>query len=388
MNYNIICAAYDTPEKLKLKADYICDAADARPTLQKAIDEADELGVSCVLLRGTYVINSHGERSKRGGICFYNPEPAQKYYSQNKARYHVLEGAKIPLGYLDGAVITMGKDFYDSLPDDNTFSLFYCDGNSCYGRGMIIKNLVVQLSGSYKPVIVFDASAAQGGARFEDDWITSFDPHKVNLATAEGIPMPHPDSVGMRGCAGSNFYSTEWKNCAVQGFGVGFDIGAEHVYCESLSALYNIYGFAFDCYKGKHSIDSPDNEKAVGGSFYPIYCVNLLDEHNVHMPKFGNASHNGETREYWAKSITIHGMNIQWPNSCPGYTDRTAPDFTVGRHRSTESQIGSWRGSIEYCIDHTTPGSGVNLTDEPLFEDGHGINVEVRSLHKKLVENM
>ena len=46
MDINIIVAAYDTPEKIKAKADYVCDEADARPTLQKAIDEADELGVS------------------------------------------------------------------------------------------------------------------------------------------------------------------------------------------------------------------------------------------------------------------------------------------------------------------------------------------------------
>ena len=385
MEFNIICAAYDTPEELKRKADFVCDEKDARPTLQKAIDKADSLDVSCILLRGTYTINSHGERSRRGGICFFNPEKEQRYYSENKARYHILEGAKIPLGYLDGAVITMGKEFYDSLPDDETFSLFYNDGNGMFGRGMMIKNLTVMLPASNKPVIVFDGRFASV-VRFEDNWISSFDPRGKNLATAEGIPVPHPDSVGMRGCAGSNFYSTVWKNCAVQGFGTGFDIGGEHVWCESLSALYNIYGFAFDCYKGKNSIDDPDDLPANGGVFYPITCVNLLDEHNVHMPKFGNASRNGSTREEWASSITIRGMNLQWPNSCPGYTDRTAPDFTKGRHRATESAPGLWRGSVEYCIDHTTPGSGVNITDEPFFEEGHGINITATSLHKKLTD--
>ncbi len=383
MSINIVCAAYDTPEELKRKADYVCDENDARPMLQKAIDKADELGVSCMLLRGTYVINSHAEQSKRGGICFYNPEEEYKYYSQNKARYHILEGAKIPLGYIDGAVITMGKEFYDSLSDDEPFSLFYNDGNAMYGRGMMIKNLTVQLPGNYKPVIVFDGRFAMA-ARFEDNWLTSFDPRDVNLATAEGIPMPHPYSVGIRGCAGSNFYSTVWKNCAVQGFGTGFDIGGEHTYCESLSALYNIYGFAFDCYKGKGSVDEPDDLPARGGVFYPTVCVNLLDEHNVHLPRFGNSSRNGNVREEWASSITIQGMNIQWPNTCPGHTDRSSPDFIKGRHRATEAQLGSWRGYIEFVIDHTTPGNGVNMVDEPFFEEGHGINVAVRNLHNKI----
>lgn len=379
MSFNIVCAASNSPDKLKIKADYICDEGDARPVLQEAIDEAYRLGVSCVLLQGTYCINSHGTRSQKGAICFYNPEPEQKFYSQNEARYHVLEGAKAPLGYLDGAVITMGNSLYNSLPNDESFSLFYSDGNSPFGRGMIIKNIVVQLPANHKPVIVFDGSAASA-VRYEDCWVSGFDTRTVNPATAEGIPMPNPKSIGFRGCCGSNFYATEWKNLAVQGFGVGFDIGGEHVYCESLSALYNIYGFSFDCYKGKRSIDDPDDARAFGVSIYPIVCVNLLDEHNVNMPRFGNASHNGKTRDGWHKSITITGMNLQWPNTCPGYTDRSAPDFLNERHRATEDQIGSWHGSIEYVIDHSTEGHGVNICGDPFFEKSHGENIRVTNL--------
>ncbi len=379
MFYPIVCAASNSPEKLKAKADYVCDAYDARPTLQKAINEADHLGVSCVLLQGTYCINSRGERSRKGALCFYNSAPEQRFYSQNKARYHVLEGAKPPLGYLDGAVITMGNELYAALSDSEPFSLFYADGGSPFGRGMMLKNLVVQLPSNQKPVIVFDGSAASA-VRFEDCWVTGFDPRAVNLATAEGIPVPHPASVGFRGCCGSNFYATEWKNLAVQGFGIGFDVGGEHVYCESLSALYNIYGFAFDCYKGKRSIEDAADARAFGVSVYPITCVNLLDEHNLHMPRFGNASHNGKTRDGWHKSITITGMNLQWPNTCPGHTDRTAPDFLSGRRRATEDQLGTWHGSVSYVIDHTTEGSGVNVCDEPFFEEGHGKQIRVTNL--------
>lgn len=379
MSYQIICAASDTPEKLKEKADYICDREDARPVLQAAIDEADRLGVSCILLRGTYCINSHSERSSRGGICFYNENEAQRFYSQNKAHYHVLEGSRIPLGYLDGAIITIGKDLYNSIPDDEQFSLFYADGESVFGRGIVIKNLVVQLPDNQKPIIVFDGSSASC-IRYEDCWVSAFDPREVNLATAEGIKMPHPKSVGFRGCCGSNFYATEWKNLAVQGFGIGFDIGGEHVYCESLSALYNIYGFAFDCYKGKKTIDSPESDRSVGIVVYPITCINLLDEHNVNMPMFGNASNNGNTNDRRRKSITILGMNLQWPNTCPGHTQRLAQEFLEKRHRATEWQIGSWRGSIHYVIDHTIEGVGINICDEPFFEEGHGIRIETNNM--------
>lgn len=378
MSYNIICAASDTPEELKKKADFICDSTDARPVLQSAIDEASRLGVNCILLQGTYEINSCGKYSKNGAICFYNSEPEQRFYSQNKAHYHVLEGARIPLGYLDGAIIKIGTEFYNSLSDNIPFSLFYTDGNSPFGRGMIIKNLVVQLPSSNKPVIVFDGSAASA-VRYEDCWVTSFDPCKVNLATAEGISVPHPESVAFRGCCGSNFYATEWKNLAAQGFGIGFDIGGEHVYCESLSALYNIYGFRFDCYKGKKEFDS-SSDRAFGVCVYPTTCINLLDEHNVNLPLFGNASHNGKTRDGWHKSISILGMNIQWPNTCPGYTDRSSPTFSEGRSRAIESQKGSWHGSIEYVIDHTTESGGVNICSEPFFEEGNGTCIITKNI--------
>lgn len=381
MYYEIVCAAYDTPEKLRAGADYVCPESDARPVLQKALDEADALGVKCVLLKGTYVINSRGERSPRGGICFYNPEEKKHLY-KNQARYHVLEGANTPLGWLDGAVVTMGKEFYDSLSDEEEFSLFYADGGDWFGRGIYVKNVVVRLPGSSKPVVVFDGSCA-AAVRYEDDWVISFHPDILDPRSATGAPVPHPASVAFRGSTGSNFYSTEWKNLAAVGFGTGFAIGGEHVYCESLSALYNIYGFTFDCYKGKDDFDTPKDARPRGVVVYPIYCVNLLDEHNINLPKFGNASHGGYTPEGWAHSITIRGMNIQWPNTAPGYTDRAASDFLAGRERATEVQPGTWRGSVEAVLDHTPVDGGVCLSDEPFFEEGHGLNVAFRSLHGK-----
>lgn len=371
--FNICCASSNTLEELKKHADFICDPQDARPVLQKAIDEAERLGVSCILLPGIYEINSCGERSKKGAICFYNSTSiAQMHYS-------TLEGVKPPFGFRDGAIITLGKTFYNSLPDDEDFSVFYSDKGNAAFHGMYLKNIGVQLPGNNKPVVVFNGSFS-GGLRYEDCWACSVDLDKYQHATAEGVPLPHPRSTGFRGCHGSNCYTTEWKNCATIGFGTGFDIGGEHVYCESLSAYHGIYGFAFDCYKGKTSIEVSDDEWAHGVCIYPIVCVNLLDEHNVHMPRFGNASLNGIINPGWQKSITITGMNIQWPNTCPGHTDRSAEDFLDNRHRATEEQSGSWCGSIEYVIDHSTPGHGVNICNEPFFEAGHGKNITVRNL--------
>ena len=80
--HDVVVAADDTPDELKSGAVYVCDAADARPVLQKAIDEALRLGVKCVLLGGTYCINSRGERSRKGAICFWNPEKPERFYGQ------------------------------------------------------------------------------------------------------------------------------------------------------------------------------------------------------------------------------------------------------------------------------------------------------------------
>ena len=97
MSYHIYCASSNTIDELKQKADFICDETDARPILQKAIDEADRLGVSCVLFPGIYEINSCGERSTKGAICFHNPTPAELRY-KCRMHYSTLEGVKPPFG--------------------------------------------------------------------------------------------------------------------------------------------------------------------------------------------------------------------------------------------------------------------------------------------------
>ncbi len=371
---NIVCAASDTPEELKTIARYVCPAEDARETLQRAIDEAGRLGVKCVLLKGTYVINSRGERNPHGGIVFYNELPSTgKYYAQNQGVFRCLEGVLEPLGFQNGAVIVMGKDLYDDIGPDEAFSLFYCDGGDIFGRAWAIRNLAVCLPSNQKPIVVFDGSTSSA-LTYDKVWTISVSVNSFDFATGEGIGMPHPGSVAFRGTAGSNFYArSEWKNLVAIGFGTGFDIGGEHVYCESLSALFNIYGFAFNCYGGRRNF-ADSGEQVFGGCFYPIYCVNLLDEHNVNMPRFGKVAPSSN------QSITIRAMNLQWPNTCPDHTDRKGIDFLKGRHRATESVVGHWRGSIEYLIDHTTPAGCVNLVEEPFFESGHGVNVKTVNL--------
>jgi len=371
---NIVCAAGDTPDELKPAAKYVCPADDARETLQRAIDEAGRLCVKCILLKGTYVINSRGTRNPAGGIAFYNELPKTgKSYAHNQGVFRTLEGVVEPLGFENGAVIVMGGRLYEELSSEEPFSLFYCDGNDLFGRAWTIRNLAVCLPGNRKPVIVFDGSACSA-LTYEGVWVTSVPVNSFDFASSEGLPVPHPESVAFRGTAGSNFMArSEWRNLAALGFGVGFDIGGEHVYCESLSALYNIWGFSFNGYRGKKNFGDA-KESCFGGCFYPVYCVNLLDEHNVNMPRFGHASPGSP------QSVTIRAMNIQWPNTCPGHTDRRAPDFLEGRHRATESIPGRWRGSIEYVVDHTTVEGHVHLADEPFFEPGHGTAIRTVNL--------
>ena len=376
----IVVAASDSPDELKGIARYVCSGGDDRPILQKAIDEAGRLDVKCVLLSGTYVVNSRSERSPNGALCFWNEAPSKRFYLQERPRFRTLEGAVEPVGYYSGARLTMGRALYDSLSETNDFSFLYCDGGGSFGRAWILRNLVIWLPGNRKPVVAVDGSCAMA-LKYNDVIVTACDPQTFNAALCEGLSVPHPRSVAFRGSAGSNIgILNEWKRLSAMGFGTGFEIGGEHVYCESLEAKNNIYGFTFDCYKGKRTFDASPEAKACGGGYYPITCVNLLDEHNVHLPRFGVASHNGVVREPWAQSITIRGLNIQWPNTAPGYTNRLAPDFLKGRHRATEDHPGSWRGSVEYVIDATTPSSGVNMTHDAFFEEGHGGGIRARNL--------
>ena len=379
----VVCAASDTPPELVSQAQYRCPAHDARKVLQTALDEASRLRVRCVLLKGTYVINSRSERSRHGALCFRIV--GENDGGQKNRCYMTLEGTVAPNSSEDGAIIRMGDELYASIDDKEEFSLLFCDGgNHPNQRAWCIRNIAAQLPGNQKPVVVFDGRYC-GALRYENVRAAACLPGSVNHRTAEGATVPHPKCVAFRGTCGSNLGATStWRELGAYGFGIGFDIGGEHVYCESLSAWYSMWGFAFNCYKGKRSIGNALDGSCHGVETYPVTCVNLLDEHSIHMPKFGDVGSYLKSEEQ-SPQIRIIGMNIQWPNVCPGYTDdiRLKPEFLVGRHRATETVPGYWRGQIEYVIDHTQPGCGVKLVHAPFFEKGSGENVDCRNMLDK-----
>ena len=385
----VVCAASDTKEPLKRYAKYVCDEKDARPKLQAAINEAARLGVRCLLLPGKYVINSRSDVSPKGALYSPNYEGQNKgplfWKDMGPTRYTSLEGT-VPPAYDHGAVeLVMGQELYDSIgADSEPFSFLYCVYNNIYGRFWQLKNLVIRFPSMQKPIVAIDGRFCVG-LRYENIWLWGFEHSKVDLRTAEGILPPHPKSVGVRCTAGSNCGPSTVRNVVAEGFGHGFDIGGEHLTCDGLAAAYCLYGFTFDCYVGKTSIYHPDKPgRGAGCSTYPIVLSNLCDEHNVNMPLFGWSSHGDDTRDCKSQSVTIRSMNIQWPNTAPGYNDRKSPDFLKGRHRATEVRPGSWHGSVEYVVDKTPPKGGVNLTEGRFFEPGHGGNILCRNLQSKL----
>lgn len=386
----VVCAASDTKEPLKQYAKYVCDAADARPKLQAAINEASRLGVRCLLLPGRYVINSRSDVSPKGALYAPNyegkpVEGATFWWQLGPTRYNSIEGTVPPMQDHGAAEVIMGRELYDSLDADDTeaFSFLYCVLGHMYGRVWQLRNLVIRFPAMQKPIVAIDGRFC-AGLRYENLWVCGYDQSKVDLRTGEGIDVPHPRSVGVRGTAGSNTGPASMRNVVSLGFGHGFDIGGEHLTCDNLAAAYCIYGYAFDCYVGKSSIANPDGQTAQGCSCYPIVLSNICDEHNVNLPLFGWSSHGADTRDSVAQSVLIRGYQFQWPNTAPGYPNRKSPDFLKGRHRATEVRPGSWHGGIEYVADWTGDGGQVNLTEGRFFEPGHGGNVLCRNLQSKL----
>lgn len=123
---DVVCAASDTPPELVPLAKYQCPPKDARKVLQAALDEAARLRVRCVLLKGTYVINSRSERSRHGALCFRTVD-ANGCGTTNLC-YMTLEGTVAPNSTDDGAIIRMGDELYASIDDGEEFSLLFCDG--------------------------------------------------------------------------------------------------------------------------------------------------------------------------------------------------------------------------------------------------------------------
>lgn len=349
-----LIAAQDSEEHYKAIADFIA-GEDARPALQVAADEAYIHGTILKVAPGTYTINSSLNNAGEEGLAFSQFLSSRQY--NNPYQGVTIEGLRKPNGYVgDAAIIKISETLYESI--NRTFSVIRTDPGVGQDwqtyfitTALNLKNLIIQIPDNQKPIHAIDLSTAEGGSRLEGLRI-------VGIPIIDGDYFPghaHERSVGIVSNPGSTWNTNSyWNDIEIHGFYYGVHIvGMEHAFIHNLTVQWCEYGLKFN-----------------GGGQHPIQLIAVQDEHNVHLPDFGEAG----------RAIEISGYNASWPESAPGFPNAETEGW-YQRKRATGNPIGS----IEYT-NNITPTGGISTpVDYPTyFEHGQGLNMKVRNMKHSL----
>ena len=131
------------------------------------------------------------------------------------------------------------------------------------------------------------------------------------------------------------------------GFGIGYEINAEHLIMERVGVRYSYVPYRFGA------------NRDTGVNSHPITLINCCFESCIYGISFAQ---NG-----YKQAINLYDFNMEIDN------DETSK-FKQKR-MSYEQVIGDYRGNIYYSCAYKS-SAGVNVS-VPFFENGNGINMNV-----------
>jgi hypothetical protein len=149
-----------------------------------------------------------------------------------------------------------------------------------------------------------------------------------------------------------------FTNIEAFGYYVGIVLTGDHISARNIAVKYNYYGINFGVLLYK------------GAEYHPIVVLNVLDEHSVCLPQFGN---NGGAKR---NSVYIFGYNLMWPSQA---TQGDISGTDARHHKAVEiGGTNRWGGEIHYTnANDQSDGSiaGINIQDFAFFEQG-GDNIK------------
>ncbi|MBR4756497.1 MAG: hypothetical protein IK076_06105, partial [Bacteroidales bacterium] len=325
-------AAFDSPDKDKAAADYVCTGKDDQETIQKAID-AVTAGGTVFLASGNYYIDAFHPAEKGPDYALKTRRLEGRPTKLRLKGTVRANGSAIDFNSSDkrgetvvtGTHIIVSRACYDALPDEGSFAVIRGDDQSKgYGDWMAqeltVNDLSISLPDNQKNIICIDGFAL--GALNVDDvrvgtriFNRSRDPEQSFRIGVEGC-------IGIRGVQGSNNGSeTIFSSTYAIGLGIGFALSGEHLVCIQLGAIGNLYGYTFN-----------SSKKEEGCWAHPITLINCCDEVSANYPLFGpNPS---------GQNVDLINFNMEH------YTTM----FSKGGDYAREAVPGQWGGNIDYDI--------------------------------------
>lgn len=343
----IFVAASDSSDIDKKFADYVCDGINDEYEINKAIEDIGKCG-TVFLFSGNFHIDSFGEHKgfEKSAIVVKNI---------GTYRSVLIKGIR---HYYNGTNIVVSQKAFDAISKDEQPCVFNClspinNGEEpWYGafwyvslqdmfisiptwkRKCIVVNLRNVGCGEEKNLRI----SAFGNNQYGEYCPTDY----ANEDTPEGL-------VGITGMHGWTYGdTTRYDNISVWGMHEAFQLGGEHLICNSLRARYNYCAYTFGNYK---------NSLSYGAFDHPLTLINCCDEKSTQGPIFA-----------WNGLAARKDWNIIPDRKMQGITfiDFNTESYKYGAY---EVEPGSFCGRIDY---HYSDGVYGAFSNRSFWANGSG----------------
>lgn len=343
----IFVAASDSSERDKRYADYVCDGKNDEVEINKAIEDAGNCG-TVFLFAGNFHIDSFGEYEgfEKSAIVVKNT---------GTFRSVLIKGVR---HYYNGTNIVVSQKAFDAISQDEQPCVFNClspinNGEEpWYGAFWYVslQDMFISIPTWKRKCIVVNLRNVGCGeeknlriSAFGNNQYGEYCPKDYqNEDTPEGL-------VGITGMHGWTYGdTTRYDNISVWGMHEAFQLGGEHLICNSLRARYNYCAYTFGNYK---------NSLSYGAFDHPLTLINCCDEKSTQGPVF---VWNGlAERKIWNATPDRKMQGIT-------FIDFNTESYKYGAY---EVEPGSFCGRIDY---HYSDGVYGAFSNRRFWANGSG----------------
>lgn len=346
----IYIAATNSTDNDKKIAKYVCDGVNDEVEINTALSDIGECG-TVYLLGGDYYIDNFQSYSGYAKTAI-----ALLPINGKRMRGVTIKGIS---HYFNGTNIHVTKNAFNSVKEEEQPCVINALApNNTHWR-VDIQDLAIILPDWKRKAIMINLDHCGCGEE-KNLKLTAFG--DASLSNAEYKPndfsntSPIDGLVGIRSFAGWTYGdTTRFDNISVWGCHVAFQLGAEHLICNSLRARHNYCGYTFGEY---HS------EVNYGAFDHPTTLINCCDEQSYQGPIF---SYCGvlDPKFDTARDRKLQGVT---------FIDYNTEHFTK---LAKETNPGTFCGVIMYHPSDGTYGAYVNAK---FWEDGSGHNFKTVNL--------
>ena len=346
----IYIAANNSTNTDKKIAKYICDGVNDEVEINNALSDIGECG-TVYLLGGDYYIDNFESHNGYAKTAI-----AVMPITGKRMRGVSIKGIS---HYYNGTNIHVTQNAFNSVKEEEQPCVInVLAPNNTYWR-VDIQDLAIILPDWKRKAIMINLDHCGCGEE-KNLKLTAFG--DASLSSAEYIPNNYSNTspidglVGIRSFAGWTYGdTTRFDNISVWGCRVAFQLGAEHLICNSLRSRHNYCGYTFGEYH---------NEVNYGAFDHPTTLINCCDEQSYQGPIFSYCGvldpKHDSTRDRKLQGVTFIDFNTE-------HFTKLAKEVTPG----------TFCGIIMY---HPSDGTYGGRVGSQFWEDGSGHNFKTINL--------